>query len=170
MAASRRRATAVSSFDAFVADRSPALLRSAWFLTGDSYDAENLVQGALAKIWPRWERIAGQGQPEAYVRQVMYTMHISSWRRRQPERPKYLEAPAHEFESAALVRHVVQSALETLPARQRAVIVLRFLEDQSEVQTAEVLGIGVGSVKSHTSRALKALRKSRSLVNLLEEE
>ncbi|MGI8701210.1 MAG: SigE family RNA polymerase sigma factor [Nocardioidaceae bacterium] len=165
-----RSSVLLTSFEHFVATHSQSLLRSAWFLTGDSYEAENLVQSSLTKVWSRWEHVTHEWNPEAYVRRTMYTTYISAWRRnrlRRHESPT--ETQSQEFDSASLVRQVVRAALKSLPPRQRAVILLRYLEDRSETQTAQLLGISVGSVKSHTSRALKALRKTQSLAHLLEE-
>jgi RNA polymerase sigma-70 factor (sigma-E family) len=148
-------------FGDFVAARSPALLRTAWLLTNDAQLAEDLLQTALARTWPKWSRLHPDGDPEAYVRRAMINT-ATSWRGRRwrgehstgslPERPV-----ADEF-GAVDERDELASMLGALPARQRAVLVLRYVEDRTEQQTADLLGCSVGTVKSQTSRALSRLR------------
>jgi len=151
-------------FGEFVAARSPALLRSAWLLTGDEALAEDLVQAALARVWPRWDRIhRSDSSAEAYVRRVMVTTYANWWRRRwrseQPTADVPEQAtPADSFAEAD-ERAVVRRALAVLPPRQRAVIVLRYYADLTERQTAGLLGCSVGTVKSQTSKALSRLRE-----------
>jgi RNA polymerase sigma-70 factor (sigma-E family) len=161
-------------FDEFVAARGPQLLRSAWLLTGDRHKAEDLVQTALGKCWPRWHRIAdsGAGSHDAYVRRVMMTTYIAWWRRRWngevatgtlPEQA----APVGAGELDRFVeRHDLLRALAALPRGQRAVLVLRYFEDLTEVQVAEALDCSVGTVKSQSSRALATLRRSPFLHDL----
>jgi RNA polymerase sigma-70 factor (sigma-E family) len=152
------RASASSLFDEFVRTRSAALGRVAYLLTGHRHDAEDLLQAALARAAVRWERLE---DPEAYVRRVLYTQAVSGWRarsRRPAERlghqPPPAAAPAVEVE----VRVVLDQALRRLTARQRAVLVLRYYEDQTEAQAAQLLGCSVGTVKSQTRHALARLR------------
>jgi RNA polymerase sigma-70 factor (sigma-E family) len=152
------RASAVCLFDEFVRTRSASLGRIAYLLTGHRHDAEDLLQTALARAATRWERL---DDPEAYVRRVLYTQAVSGWRarlRRPAERlghePPPLAAPAAEVE----VRVVLDQALRRLTPRQRAVLVLRFYEDQTEAQAAQLLGCAVGTVKSQTRHALARLR------------
>ncbi|HET7763042.1 MAG TPA: SigE family RNA polymerase sigma factor [Phycicoccus sp.] len=154
--------TTGGGFDAYVAARGGDLLRSAYLLTGDHQRAEDLVQTALSKVWPRWDRVvAGDASPHAYVRRVMVTTYIAWWRRRwNGEHPTdVLPEPTtpvrDEPDRVDLVR-----ALATLPRGQRAVLVLRYVEDLSEAQTAKALGCSVGTVKSQCSRGLAALRRS----------
>jgi len=152
------------SFEEFVAGRGRDLWRTAWLLTGDAHRAEDLVQTALMKCWSRWSRIADDGAVEAYVRRAMVTTYTDWWRRRwNGERPTEVlpEGPHTDLDPG--LRHDVLTALATLPRGQRAVVVLRFYEDLTEAQTAEALGISVGTVKSQTSRALSALRSSKIL-------
>ncbi len=162
------RVLSSSDFDAYVTARGLDLYRTAYLLTGDHHRAEDLVQTALAKVWPHWERIASRSDlsPHAYVRRVMLTSYIAWWRRRwNGEEPSdRLPEPttAPETDGAAR-RQDLARALSTLPRGQRAVIVLRYFEDLTEAQTAAVLGCSVGSVKSQTSRALARLRTSRHL-------
>lgn len=150
-------------FDDFVATRGNALWRTAWLLTGDRHAAEDLLQTALAKCWPRWKSIH-EGNNEAYVRRVLVTTYAAWWRRKWRAELPSAEPPdqALDFseESRALVRQDVRVALAGLSKGQRAVIVLRYFDDLTEAQTADALGCSVGTVKSQASRALAALRSS----------
>jgi RNA polymerase sigma-70 factor (sigma-E family) len=152
---------AVDSFEAFVTARSTSLLRSAYLLTGDQQLAEDLVQTALAKTHLAWKRVQIQ-TAEAYARRVMYHENISRWRRTRVAEflPGELPERSGDRDATADVdlRLVVRRALLRLGKRQRAVLVLRFFEDCSERETAELLGISVGTVKSQTHRALAQLR------------
>ena len=160
------RATKVadtSEFDAFVTARGPSLLRTAFLLTGDRQRAEDLVQTALGKTWPRWDSVAA-GPREAYVRKVMLTTYIAWWRRRwNGEYPTSAlpEQPASDRDLDQ--RRDLLTALASLPKGQRAVIVLRYFEDLTEAQTAELLGCTVGTVKSQAARALATLRQCPAL-------
>lgn len=148
-------------FDAFVLARGDALWRTAWWLTGDAHLAEDLVQTSLAKSYRAWQRL-GPGGFEAYVRRVMVTTQSSWWRRRwRGEKPteRVPDVPGQAVDDLDLQRDLV-TALRSLPAGQRAVLVLRYLEDLTEQQTAEALGVTVGTVKSQASRALRTLRAS----------
>ncbi|MDI6099101.1 SigE family RNA polymerase sigma factor [Actinoplanes sp. NEAU-A12] len=148
-------------FTAFVADRGQSLLRIAHALTGDRESAQDLVQGALAKAYARWPRI--HGDAEAYVRKIIYNDRASAWRR--PGRRNEVTV-AEVPDRAAAGRHdqdvtdriAVREALLSLPERQRAVLVMRYLEDRSVEETAEVLGCRPGTVASQASRALNKLR------------
>jgi RNA polymerase sigma-70 factor (sigma-E family) len=140
----------------------------AWLLTGDHQRAEDLVQTALGKTWPRWSQIAesGEGSYDAYVRRVMMTTYIAWWRRRwNAELPtaELPERPGEAVQDAVEQRRDLLVALSGLPRSQRAVVVLRYFEDLTEAQTAEALGCSVGTVKSHSARALAALRGSPAL-------
>lgn len=156
-----------SEFDGFVADRSAPLLRSAYLLVQDEGLAEDLLQTALTKAWFAWRRIE---DPEAYVRRIMVTTSASWWRRRwngetptdalDPARP-VLEEPAHVQD--------LWVAIGRLPRRQRAVVVLRYLEDRTEVETASLMGCSVGTVKSQCAKALAKLRSDRALGAEVEE-
>lgn len=149
-----------AGFDAFVAARGDALWRSAWLLTGDHQLAEDLVQTALAKSWRAWARVGADGF-EPYVRRVLFTTYVAWWRRRwRGERPtgELPERPSAGEDSDT--RRDLVAALATLPRGQRAVVVLRYFEDLTERETAEVLGVTVGTVKSQSARALAALRTS----------
>jgi RNA polymerase sigma-70 factor (sigma-E family) len=151
-------------FDAFVAARGGALWRSAWLLTGDHLLAEDLVQTALAKTWPKWAGIGEEGRFEAYVRRTLFTTYVAWWRRRwNAERPTAQPPESPNRPADPDTGHDVLAALARLPRMQRAVVVCRWFEDLSEAETAARLGISVGTVKSHGSRALAALRTSPHL-------
>lgn len=152
-----------AGFDAFVATRGDALWRSAWLLTGDHQLAEDLVQTALAKSWRAWSRVGADGF-EAYVRRVLFTTYAAWWRRKwRGERPTG-DLPEHPTASPdSEARRDLVAALAALPRGQRAVVVLRYFEDLTERETADVLGVTVGTVKSQTARALAALRSSPRL-------
>ena len=156
-------------FRSYVAARSPALLRTAYMLTGNRADAEDLLQTALAKTYLAWERIREREAVDGYVRRVMVNTQTSWWRRRKVDEyatDELPERPAGRDATADLDLHdALWSALSTLPKRQRAMVVLRFYEDLSEAETAEVMGVSVGTVKSTTSRALAKLRDTSGLRN-----
>ena len=148
------------SFDAFVRVRSRALARLAFLLTGDPHHAEDLVQTALARAAVQWPRLE---DPEAYVRRVLYTQAVSWWRVRRRRPPEVLvDAPPDRAATTGTdpdLRILLGSALAKLTRKQRAVLVLRFYEDRSESETAELLSVGVGTVKSQTRHALRRLRE-----------
>jgi RNA polymerase sigma-70 factor (sigma-E family) len=144
-----------ASFDEFVAARSRALLRTAYLLTHDHALAEDLLQTALTKAWFAWKRI--HGEPEPYVRKILVNTYASWWRRKwNGEQPTEV-LPEGTVEETGEPTDL-WTAMERLPRRMRAVVVLRYFEDLTEVQTAEVLGCSVGTVKSQASKALAKLR------------
>jgi RNA polymerase sigma-70 factor (sigma-E family) len=157
-------------FREFVLARRSALSRTAYLLTGDHAVAEDLLQAALVRTAEHWHRIVG-GDPEAYLRRVMVNERTSRWRRRRyavevPTSTDSLAALANtasgtntaDTADAVVRRTALAAALAQLPPRQRAVIVLRFFDDLSEAQTAEVLGCAIGTVKSQAHVALARLR------------
>jgi len=154
-------------FRSYVAARSPALLRTAYMLTGNRADAEDLLQAALAKTYLAWDRIRERAAVDGYVRRVMVNTQTSWWRRRKvDEYPtgQLPEGPAGRDAAADLDLHdALWTALSDLPRRQRAMVVLRYYEDLSEAETAQVMGVSVGTVKSTTSRALAKLRDTSGL-------
>jgi len=153
-----------AEFDAFVTQRGPALLRTAYLLTGDWGTAEDLLQTVLAKSWFAWRRI--DGPPEPYVRRVIATTYVTWWRRRwRAEQPtgELPERSGPDHTAAVDVRDELWRALAGLPRRQRAVLVLRYFEDMSETDTAAALGVSVGTVKSQSAKALAALRRNADL-------
>lgn len=153
------------SFDAFVAARTGALLRSAYLLTGDQQLAEDLVQTALVKASMRWSRLVSTGDPEPYVRTVLYREHVSWWRRRRvaevlaAELPEPRRSATPDFVDVLAQADSVRVAMLQLPPRQRAVLVLRYFEDRSEGEVAAMLGCSVGTVRSHNARGLSRLRR-----------
>jgi RNA polymerase sigma-70 factor (sigma-E family) len=156
--------TAAESFDAFVLARSRKLLRTAYLLTQDHALAEDLVQTALVKAWFAWSRIDG-GDPEPYVRKIIVNTYASWWRRRWNGEQPSAELPETPTPLAAEERTDVWQALQRLPRRQRAVVVLRYYEDLTEVETARMLGCTTGTVKSQTSKAFAKLRLDPALLS-----
>ena len=154
------------SFAEFVALRGQALQRTAFLLTNDWALAEDLVQTALARAYPRWNRIQSD-DPEAYLRRVLVNTWSSWWRRRwRGEVPTETlpESAAPDAYASADRKDALRAALARLPKRQRAIVVLRYHEDLSETQVADALGISAGTVKSQASRALAKLRDDAALV------
>ena len=152
-----------TEFDLFVRARTPALLRAAYLLTGDQYLAEDLVQSALARTHRRWAQLHQVGNAEAYIRRTMYHLQVSWWRRPRVAESLPGELPesrggGHDHAEVTSTRLALRRALLKLTPKQRAVLVLRFFEDQSEAQTAELLGVTPGTVKSQTAKALARLR------------
>lgn len=154
----RQPAGEEETYHAFVTSRYAALLRTGYVLTGDHHDAEDLVQTALMRAAGAWSRISER--PEPYVRRIMYHENVSRWRRR-----RLVEAPLEAYddrgvpEGGAEDRLDLAAALARLTPRQRTVLVLRFYEDLTERQTAAVLGLRLGTVKSATRDALRRLRQ-----------
>jgi RNA polymerase sigma-70 factor (sigma-E family) len=159
------------SVEEFIGRNSRVLLRSAWLLTGNWASAEDLVQTSLLQSWLHWDAIKADA-PDFYVRRVLMNTFLSGQRRRWTRERPMAELPdraaADELSSTEL-RHVIWRALSGLPAKQRAVVVLRYFDDLSEAQAAHVLNCSVGTVKSQTSRALARLRSIPELQSLLEE-
>ncbi|HEY2950566.1 MAG TPA: SigE family RNA polymerase sigma factor [Micromonosporaceae bacterium] len=145
------------SFEEYVRDRHVELLRFAHALTGDRHLADDLVQDALERTGMRWERIRRQEDPEGYLRRIIVNRHLSRWRSLRRER-LVAEPPERSYADAEPPDQVLWQLLGTLPRRQRAVLVLRFYEDLSEVQVAATLGCSVGAVKSYGSRGMARLR------------
>jgi RNA polymerase sigma-70 factor (sigma-E family) len=149
-------------FDDFVSARSSGLLRTAYLLTHDHALAEDLLQTALTKAWFAWSRI--EGRPEPYVRKVLVNTYASWWRRKwngelaTEELPEGRGAAGADSMGASDTGHDLWQAMERLPRRQRAVVVLRYFEDLTEAEAARLLGCSVGTVKSQTSKALAKLR------------
>jgi RNA polymerase sigma-70 factor (sigma-E family) len=164
---------APDGFADFVSARSHRLLHAAWLLTGDIGRAEDLLQTVLAKAWRHWGRIES-GDAEPYARRMLYTTYISWWRRRwRAERPAATvpDQPSDpDMATRAADRDVLQRALTRVSRQQRAVLVLRFLEDLSVADTADLLGCSPATVKTQTARALTALRDDPQLQNIRFEE
>jgi RNA polymerase sigma-70 factor (sigma-E family) len=153
----------------YVRSRRPVLLGIAIGLTGNRADAEDLTQAALAKTYLAWDRISDHAALDGYVRRAMVNTHISWWRRRRLE-----EYPTDEMPDVAVGDHAADSdlheivirALNRLPSRMRAAVMLRYLEDKTEPEIADALGISLGTVKSTVSRAMAKLREDVELGGL----
>lgn len=153
---SQRRGT---EFDDFVRMRTTALLRVAYLLTGDRHAAEDLLQEVLEQMYVRWPRI--DGPPDVYARRALVNRSTNRWRRRgrRPETALANHDVAQpDLSDDVVVRDAVVSALRALPPRQRAAVVLRYLEDLPVVEVARALNCSEGAVKSNTSRGLERLR------------
>lgn len=153
--------TGYADFEEFVVARRGALLRTAYLLTGNPHDAEDLVQAALIKVVPKWTRI--QDRPEGYVRAVLARESANRWRGRRWREVTTDSVPevvqqdgADRTDQIALLED-----LRRLSPRQRAVLVLRYFDDLTEAETAAALGISVGTVKSHAHDGLSRLRSQQ---------
>ncbi|GHJ40159.1 SigE family RNA polymerase sigma factor [Streptomyces sp. TS71-3] len=157
------------SFASYVRARGPVLLRTARSLTSNPSDAEDLLQTALTKTYVAWDRIEDHRALDGYVRRALLNTRTSQWRKRKvdefacEELPEPERVPGEDPAEGQALRDAMWRAIVKLPARQRAMVVLRYYEDLSEAQTAEVLGVSVGTVKSAVSRALSKLREDPEL-------
>ncbi|MFD9305731.1 SigE family RNA polymerase sigma factor [Streptomyces sp. NPDC060048] len=151
-----------AQFQSFVAARWTHLVRTAYLLTGDPHDAEDVTQTALAKAYRSWRRVARMDSPEAYVRRMLVTCNSDRFRKRRVAERLTASVPDRSAGDNAVAwadeRSVLMEALAQLPPRQRAVVVMRYWEDLSEAETADVLGCSPGTVKSQASKALVKLR------------
>jgi RNA polymerase sigma-70 factor (sigma-E family) len=153
-------------FHEFVMSRSRALLHSAYLLTGNVADAEDLVQSALAKTYQAWDRIEDRNALDGYVRRAMVNTHISWWRRRKVDEYPTDDIPDQPVADSSVSsdeHDALRRAIERLPQRMRAAVVLRFFEDMTEAEVAGVLGVSLGTVKSTVSRAVAKLRTDTDL-------
>lgn len=161
-------------FHDFVVGRSGSLLRFAWVLTGDWHAAEDLVQGALVRTWPRWSSIRRHDDPEVYVRRVIVNSRTSWLRRRSSAEIPAAEPPERSSDADAYAgvdtRECLRSVLMQLPPRQRAVVGLRFLDDLTEGQVATILGCSVGTVKSQAAKAIVKMREDPMLRGFIDQE
>ena len=161
-----------ASFAQFAAARTAALIRVAYLLTGNQHAAEDLVQSALVKTLARWSSVRHE-DPEGYLRVVMYREQVSLWRRLARYRETPLAQPVDTVVPDPAARTdlalTMREALLTLPVPQRTVLVLRYYEDLTESQVAEVLGCTVGTVRSRTSRAVSRLRRLLPTLDLRME-
>ena len=145
-----------AGFADFVAARQVALSRTAYLLTGDHHLAQDLVQAALMQAARHWRRI--HTSPEAYVRRAMYHQNISWWRRRRVAETTLMDHDGPAETPDTDLRLTLDQALSRLTAKQRTVLVLRFYEDLTEVETARAIGLSTSTVKSTTRQALARLR------------
>lgn len=156
-----------ADFREYVNTRGRALLRSAYLLTGNLADAEDLVQSALAKTYQAWDRIEDRAAIDGYVRRAIVNTHISWWRRRKVDEyptDEIPDQPVADTSGDSELRDMLKRAVDRLPQRMRAAVVLRFFEDMTETEVAEVLGVSQGTVKSTISRAVAKLRADRDLL------
>ena len=154
------------SFGDYVRARGGALLRAAQALTGNHADAEDLVQATLVKTYQSWNNITDPAALDTYVRRIMVNTHISGWRRRRiDEYPtdELPDSPAHDHTYDSDLHELVQRAVDRLPRRMRAAVMLRYYDDMSEPEVAAALGVTVGTVKSTVARAVAKLREDAEL-------
>jgi RNA polymerase sigma-70 factor (sigma-E family) len=169
------RAARDADFAAYLQARQASVLRTAYLLTGDRHTAEDLVQTAFAKLYLSWDRVRDQGSMDGYLRRILVNENNSLWRRgwkkREHATDELPEPVPHVDQHDDGRSGALWDLVQTLPKKARAVLVLRYYEELSEAETAEVLGISVGTVKSQTSRALAALReRTPADLNPQEEE
>ncbi|GIH07128.1 DNA-directed RNA polymerase sigma-70 factor [Rhizocola hellebori] len=155
--------SADAAYVAFVEAAWQRHLRLALLLTGDRWQAEELLQDSLVRIYERWRRLSRTDDLNAYLRKVLVNNHTSLWRRRRRE-SLVAEVPdaAAQGGDVSAEALAVRDALRSLPPRQRAVVVLRHYEDLTESQVAQVLGCAIGTVKSQHAKALAKLRHAMS--------
>lgn len=162
-----------AEFEEFFASTWPRLFRVTYAITGDVGHAEDAVQSAFAKAYASWPRIRSADHPEAYVRRMAVNEVLGvrrrSWWRSERSGPPPETGAARTAEDDVLDRAELWQSLMTLAPRQRAVLVLRYYEDLSEAQIAEVLGCSRGTVKSQASDGLSALRRRHSAGELITE-
>lgn len=155
------------TFGDYVRARGGALLRSALSLTGNNRaDAEDLLQATFVKTFKSWDQIADPAALDTYVRRVMVNTHISGWRRRRVDEyptDELPDAPTPDQMSERDLREVVQRAVDRLPRRMRAAVMLRYYDDMSEPEVAAALGVSIGTVKSTVARAVAKLREDDEL-------
>jgi RNA polymerase sigma-70 factor (sigma-E family) len=163
-----------AEFSAWMAARQPALLRTAYLLTGDHHSAEDLVQLTLAKVYLSWDKVQRREVIDGYARRIMVNENNSIWRRAWKKRELTTDqvperVPFHDSYDEGQAS-VLWDFVQTLPRKQRAVIVLRYYEELSEAEIADVLGISTGTVKSQASRALATLRAAAPAAGLTRND
>ncbi|WP_329455998.1 SigE family RNA polymerase sigma factor [Streptomyces sp. NBC_01497] len=163
-----------AAFTAYVQERRASLYAAAYHLTGDRFEAEDLLQSALFSTYRAWDRISDKAAVGGYLRRTMTNLHISAWRRR-----KLNEYPTEELPETAAgtdamsgteLRTVLWQALTRLPETQRTMLVLRYYEGRTDPEIADILGISVGTVKSSIWRSLRRLRDDEVLSFGRDEE
>ncbi|GAA4025674.1 SigE family RNA polymerase sigma factor [Streptomyces sp. NBC_01352] len=161
-----------AQFQEFVRARWSRLVRTAYLLTGDVHHAEDLTQTALAKAYRSWRRVSRSDSPEAYVRRMLVSCNSDRFRKRRVRESLTAAPPetAGRDEAVSRVdeRGVLLGALAGLPPKQRAVIVMRYWEDLSEAEVAEMLGCSPGTVKSQASKGLAKLRTYPGLAQVMD--
>jgi len=152
-----------AAFTAYLHARQPALLRTAYLITGNRATAEDVLQTALAKLYLAWDRVERREAVDAYVRRIIINEANSLWR--SPWRRREIAVDEVPETASTIDRYddgqsdALWAFVQTLPKKQRAVVVLRYYEELSEAEIADILGISVGTVKSQASRALAGLRQ-----------
>ncbi|WP_424212121.1 SigE family RNA polymerase sigma factor [Streptomyces sp. BI20] len=161
------RSAAEAEFTAYVRERRAALFATAFHLTGDRYEAEDLLQSALFSTFRAWDRISDKAALGGYLRRTMTNLHISAWRRRKLNEYPTEELPETVGDTDAMrgteLRAVLWQALSRLPETQRTMLVLRYYEGRTDPEIAEILGISVGTVKSSIWRSLRRMREDHAL-------
>jgi RNA polymerase sigma-70 factor (sigma-E family) len=159
--------SAEADFTAYVQERRAALYATAYHLTGDRYEAEDLLQSALFSTYRAWNRISDKAALGGYLRRTMTNLHISAWRRRKLNEYPTDELPETAAETDAMrgteLRAILWTALAKLPETQRTMLVLRYYEGRTDPEIADILGISVGTVKSSIWRSLRRLRDDETL-------
>ncbi|GAA1883581.1 SigE family RNA polymerase sigma factor [Streptantibioticus ferralitis] len=172
-AATARKASSEADFTAYVAERRASLYATAYHLTGDRHEAEDLLQSALFSTYRAWDRISDKAAVGGYLRRTMTNLHISAWRRRKLNEYPTEELPETVGESDAMrgteLRAVLWQALAKLPETQRTMLVLRYYEGRTDPEIADILGISVGTVKSSIWRSLRRLRDDEVLAQGRDE-
>ncbi len=157
-------------FEDFMAARWTPLYRTAYLLTGDRHQAEDLLQNALGRTCARWGSIRDKGAADAYVRRAMVNLAQRQWRRRGLETvTDTVPDEGHDHLATRADHLALWAEVRRLPARMRATVVLRYYEDLSVAETARELGCSEGAVKSQTHHALRRLRESLPSLELTEE-
>ncbi|MEV7374633.1 SigE family RNA polymerase sigma factor [Streptomyces sp. NPDC090301] len=163
-----------AEFTAYVQERRASLYATAYHLTGDRFEAEDLLQSALFSTYRAWERISDKAAVGGYLRRTMTNLHISAWRRRKLNEYPTEELPETVGETDAMrgteLRAVLWQALARLPELQRTMLVLRYYEGRTDPEIAEILDISVGTVKSSIWRSLRRLREDEVLSFGRDEE
>ncbi|MEU6340426.1 SigE family RNA polymerase sigma factor [Streptomyces sp. NPDC046977] len=169
-----RRLSAEADFTAYVQERRASLYATAYHLTGDRFEAEDLLQSALFSTYRAWDRISDKAAVGGYLRRTMTNLHISAWRRRKLNEYPTEELPETVGDSDEMrgteLRAVLWQALAKLPETQRTMLVLRYYEGRTDPEIADILGISVGTVKSSIWRSLRRLREDQTLSAGVDEE
>ncbi|MFE0511319.1 SigE family RNA polymerase sigma factor [Streptomyces sp. NPDC058964] len=169
-----RRSLTEAEFTAYVQERRASLYATAYHLTGDRFEAEDLLQSALFSTYKAWDRISDKAAVGGYLRRTMTNLHISAWRRRKLNEYPTEELPETPGDTDAMrgteLRAVLWQALARLPELQRTMLVLRYYEGRTDPEIAEILDISVGTVKSSIWRSLRRLREDEVLSFGRDEE
>jgi RNA polymerase sigma-70 factor (sigma-E family) len=173
-ATGERRSVSEAEFTAYVQERRASLYATAYHLTGDRFEAEDLLQSALFSTYRAWDRISDKAAVGGYLRRTMTNLHISAWRRRKLNEYPTEELPETASDTDAMrgteLRAVLWQALARLPELQRTMLVLRYYEGRTDPEIAEILDISVGTVKSSIWRSLRRLREDEVLSFGRDEE